>query len=616
MITAAFATVVGLVLLTVPAVLVPVMLRVRGLAMFVVAAGVTAAAVVVGVSLALSLVDDLSRTGLLVAQAVVAIACAALWLRAGRPSPPSVPLRALVRRARGDGVTALAVFAAAALAVQFYVAIAVAPNNWDSMTYHLSRAAYWLQYGAVGAFPGGTLRQTASAPNGEILQAWTMAITGTDRFAALVQWACLVGIAACIYAAARLLRFTPAAALFAACLFVILPQPIMQATSTQNDLIVTFFLVASALCTALGFRDRHVGYLVVAGAAAGLAVGTKATALLAAPSLAIIAVTALLAYRPGPRLALAGAAVFAAGLLAFGSFVYIENLDRTGDPLAGLPALTDIPPGAPRSDNAVRVTWSLVDAPGLGLGFADAALQHVRHALGPKFEAPGLNWNIDASVQEDTSAFGLLGWLVLVPLLVFCLLRPRAPVAQRVLAAASLLYLVCFCLRVGANPWIGRLLLPMIALGAPLLALLAARPWLRGVALTLGVLSLVPSVLLNANKTLLTPPGTPDVLAGDRVQQQTAIRPDVAPMLRWMNDHVPATADIGFVGGEDDWDYPLFGAHRTRRVVRLGELGPRPLAALRDRGLVGALFANATPPGSLHGEAIAAGYVWVPVAGG
>jgi hypothetical protein len=257
-----------------------------------------------------------------------------------------------------------------------------------------------------------------------------------------------------------------------------------------------------------------------------------------------------------------------------------------------------------------------VDAPGLGLGFADAALQHVRHALGPKFEAPGLNWNIDASVQEDTSAFGLLGWLVLVPLLVFCLLRPRAPVAQRVLAAASLLYLVCFCLRVGANPWIGRLLLPMIALGAPLLALLAARPWLRGVALTLGVLSLVPSVLLNANKTLLTPPGTPDVLAGDRVQQQTAIRPDVAPMLRWMNDHVPATADIGFVGGEDDWDYPLFGAHRTRRVVRLGELGPRPLAALRDRGLVGALFANATPPGSLHGEAIAAGYVWVPVAGG
>jgi hypothetical protein len=32
------------------------------------------------------------------------------------------------------------------------------------------------------------------------------------------------------------------------------------------------------------------------------------------------------------------------------------------------------------------------------------------------------------------------------------------------------------------------------------------------VVLTLGVLSLVPSVLLNANKTLLTPPGTPNVL--------------------------------------------------------------------------------------------------------
>src|SRR4051812_45636463 len=122
MITAALATVVGLVLLTVPAVLVPVTLHVRGRAMFVVAAGVTAAVVVVGASLALSLVDDLSRTGLLVAQAVIAVVCGALWLRTGRPSSPSLPLRPLVRGARDGGVTALAVFAAAALAVQFYVA--------------------------------------------------------------------------------------------------------------------------------------------------------------------------------------------------------------------------------------------------------------------------------------------------------------------------------------------------------------------------------------------------------------------------------------------------------------------------------------------------------------
>ncbi|MDP1849444.1 MAG: glycosyltransferase family 39 protein [Solirubrobacteraceae bacterium] len=612
MIAAAIVTLVGVALIAVPAVLIPALLQIRGRVAFVVAAGVTGAAVVVGLSLVLSVPRALSRTGLLVGEACVAAMCAALWLRRGRPPPPSFrPASVLASIPRSGAL----LVAGVALAVQFYVALAVAPNNWDSMTYHLSRAAYWLQYGSAGEFPGGTVRQLDSAPNGELLQAWTMALTDTDRFASLVQWGALVGTALCVFAGARLLRFAPPAAAFAAGIFVILPQPIMQATTTQNDVIVTFFLTASALFTARGIRDQHVGDIAVGAAAAGLALGTKGTALFAAPALALIGVAALVAYRPGRRLVLTGAALYAGGLIALGSFSYVSNYVRTGDPFGGLTAHTTVPEGTPLARNAALVSWSLVDSPGVSMPFVDTLLMRGGRSLQTGLESPTFDWAVDTSLHEDAVGFGLVGWLVFLPLLVVCLLRRGASTAQRVLAAAALTYLGLFALFIGFNPWVCRLMIPMVALGAPLLAVVAGRSWLRGAALTLGLLSLIPSVLLNRSKVLLTPPGAPSVLAGDRIQQQTVNRTDVAPMLRWMTANVPATADIGYVGGEDEWDYPLFGAHRTRRVVRFGDIAAQTPATLRRHGIVGVLLVKVPPPPGLQGETIAPGYSWVQLDG-
>ena len=44
-------------------------------------------------------------------------------------------------------------------------AIEVLSNNWDSMAYHLSRAAYWLQEGSLAHYSGASVRQIANPPN-------------------------------------------------------------------------------------------------------------------------------------------------------------------------------------------------------------------------------------------------------------------------------------------------------------------------------------------------------------------------------------------------------------------------------------------------------------------
>src|SRR5947199_6572264 len=178
------ATLAGLVLLAVPALAVPLALRIRGRGPFVIAALVCAAADIVGVFIVLSLFNGLTRVGVLAAQLVVAAAAAAAWVFTGRPvlSRPVVPSLGEVRAAARahPGVAFLAALVVIAMVVQFLLAIAVAPGNWDSMTYHLSRAAYWLQNHSATQYVNGSVRQLYNPPNGEMLQAWTMAIARTD----------------------------------------------------------------------------------------------------------------------------------------------------------------------------------------------------------------------------------------------------------------------------------------------------------------------------------------------------------------------------------------------------------------------------------------------------
>ncbi len=226
--------------------------------------------------------------------------------------------------------------AAVSLLVQAYVGVRVAPNNWDSMAYHLSRAAYWIQYHSFAQFPGASIRQAASAPDGEVLQGLTMMISETDRWAQSVQWLALVGIALTVFSGARLLRFGSDESIFAACLFVLLPQPLMQSSSTQNDLIEAFFVVATAFFAVRGLRDRARGDMVVAALALGLAVGTKGTALIAGAALAVLLVAAVVAYRPPDRFVLMSATGALVAIFALASYNYVLNVQHRGSLFGGV----------------------------------------------------------------------------------------------------------------------------------------------------------------------------------------------------------------------------------------------------------------------------------------
>ena len=82
----------------------------------------------------------------------------------------------------------------AGLAYSAALAVFTPPNEWDAMTYHLARAAFWIQQQAVAYVPESPVVMiNAYPPNAEIGALFTMLLSGGDRYVGLVQHAALFG---------------------------------------------------------------------------------------------------------------------------------------------------------------------------------------------------------------------------------------------------------------------------------------------------------------------------------------------------------------------------------------------------------------------------------------
>ena len=98
----------------------------------------------------LSPVRGVTRGGLLTFEAVLLAAAAAVWWRRGRPRPALGVLRQRVSEVMRDPASAAFVaFVVLLLAYELVVALTAPANNWDSLTYHLSRAAAWFHHHGI-----------------------------------------------------------------------------------------------------------------------------------------------------------------------------------------------------------------------------------------------------------------------------------------------------------------------------------------------------------------------------------------------------------------------------------------------------------------------------------
>ncbi|HEU5073098.1 MAG TPA: hypothetical protein VFU02_02980 [Polyangiaceae bacterium] len=178
--------------------------------------------------------------------------------------------------------------------VLFLVAIVYPPNNYDSLTYHMTRVAFWLQNRSVDFYATVNPRQNGTCPGAEYLILTLQALTGGDRLANCVQ---TTAFAIILVSIALITRYLKAPRAFRVPLVVVCctaPSFVLQATTTQNDLCaaVTVLAVLCAARRVLFGREvrltlRDAGALSLSLAAAYM---VKPTALvLTTPLLAVVA---------------------------------------------------------------------------------------------------------------------------------------------------------------------------------------------------------------------------------------------------------------------------------------------------------------------------------------
>ena len=142
----------------------------------------------------------------------------------------------------------LTVFALASIFIcTLIVAIVATPNNLDSFSYHLSRLVYWVQNGNVEHYASHIERAISFSPFSEYVHLHTYLLSGGNRYFQLVQWLCLAGILICISIIVSLLSGSDRALRIALCFAATLPIVVLESMTTQNDLIVAFLIVATAL---------------------------------------------------------------------------------------------------------------------------------------------------------------------------------------------------------------------------------------------------------------------------------------------------------------------------------------------------------------------------------
>jgi hypothetical protein len=616
---AALGLVAGAGALLAAAALLACLLRLRSPLGFLLAMALIAWTLVVAFTLALSPLRAV-RPGATWAWLVVALAGAVFaWLRAGRPRPPLASLGASAREVlREPPVAILAALVAGALAYAVALAVGTPENEGDALAYHLARAAFWHQRHAVGVIGHAVdSRLNVTPPNAEIADLFTMLVSGTQRFAGLVQLGSAVVLALATAGIARRVGLGRPAAAFGGLVLLTLPVVTTQAWTALNDLVVASFLVA-AVYFLLGPARLEPA---LGGLATALAVGTKFTALIALPVVAGV----VLAVR-GTR----GAARLAWPLVtgvAAGSIWYALNLAETGRPDGGLASSASQTPETigPILGSLHRYAFDVLDLS--GSVSSDWRLDHLHGLGGSLYRAVGLAMLVAAGVLAlgrrpragaiagagllvaaapslvaltyslfaragrpgGTTTFaapnvlanaaaswygplGAIGLVAGIAVAVGEVRRRTAPRGTLVLALAPVAFALLLAFTIVWDPFRGRFLVFAFALAAASWGLFLRHRWLAWGATAIGavtvVLALVNAQAKPSGLRVLAAGPTESVWGAPDWWTQSLLRADEddRTVLELVARNVPPHAAVALAPFQNDFVSPYFGRNLGRHV--------------------------------------------------
>lgn len=527
----------------------------------------------------LSLVNSVQMVGLLLLYALFGAGLALVSRRlasAGRAVPPFPWRRLRDPAVLGGGLVCTALL---------LLAVVAPPNNWDSMTYHMSRVVHWAVNEDVSHYATHIDRQLFVQPWSEYAILHTYVLAQSDIFANCIQWAAMVGCVILATLLARNVGLGRRGEVAAAVIVLTLPMGITQAATTQTDYVATLWVVVLAVVVTDKSRSRLTWQeAAMVGSAVGLAGMTKATSYFFFAPLVLWWIVRRVELRPTALLK--AGAIAAIPLLVLTGPGFARNVETFSRPLG--PPQTEFvnDPIGPRAvlENSYRHAAMQLGVPHEAVnGRTTALVQDVAEAIHLDLDRPGSTFPDDfqfvvyfGTREDDAQAFAA-SMLLLVSgaWMVLTWRRRRQHLRGKVLP------LLVACAAVGAigmeayfqwNPWNSRYLLPFFVMTSVVGAALLER--LPSLLRSLALAALLGSSLVWVLGSDLRPVLRSDsVLVLSREQQYFAARPELQVPYEQAAAYVGSldVDRVGYIGGADDWEYPMWVLLREEkgRVIPL-----------------------------------------------
>lgn len=482
------------------------------------------------------------------------------------------------------------------------IAFIAPPNSWDSMTYHMSRVMHWIQNHNLKHYPTHISRQLHQNPWSEFTIMHLQILSGTDRFANLVQWLSMIGSLLGVSLIAKLLGANSRGQIFAAVIAATIPVGILQASSTLNDYVVCFWIVCFVYYLMLMQKYPAGLYLSAASASLGLAILTKATAYIYAfPFLAGFVFSELKTLRLMRLVKFLSIMLFIIFIINFGH--YRRNFQLYGHPLGpcqeehanNCKYRNEVFTLSSLISNIIRNISLHIQIPFTGARksnpLAEKNIKSIHDFLGIAINDPRTTWPEKKftvkrfSLYENDSANFLHLILIIGCSIIFLLPGGRGNKRNLLnyLINLALVFLL-FCFYLKWQPWHSRLHLPLFMLWSAFIGIILSGIANHKVAnsiIIMLIVSSLPWLFQNKTRKLF---GENNIFHTARIDQYFSGRRYLkVPYVEATNYiKLKGYSDIGLYMGPNDWEYPFWVLLKNNdsRRLRIEHIGVKNQSAI------------------------------------
>ena len=480
------------------------------------------------------------------------------------------------------------------------------PNEWDSMTGHLVKCALYLQNGNMDRLQGTTWTIDFYPNSLPTLQMFFFHVLGEKGFK-VIHYLSYWIFALSAYGLAFKISKNFTAAVFTGLVTLLLPTALVQATTTETDIVLTAYLGILAYFL-FAFKQKPTPLnIMLISLIAGVWIGHKVTFLLIAPAAFAVAVYTVLfkkEFYKNINLFLISF-MLSVGIYALPTG-YIANIKEVGKfSLGSLSAPPIVMKWHGVEDysakdkvkntalNIARYSSDFLNLDGLRSTPAgkqvNEAFRRVPNKLLSRLHLEGERFTVVSHFSFDHPIrfyierpyWGIISFGMVLPVVFFLLYRfirryqstTTLEKSTGILVIATLLHFLSLSYSAPYDPIKARYFLNMAVWCMPILVLFYSlseksriwQYWQLVCCLLIGV-SAVCTILFTRIHPIFE---EKNIFNMSRMEQLTVARPDIYEAYQKFDELVPkdAVVALGTQQEHEDFEYPLWGAAFKRRLI-------------------------------------------------